>query len=124
MQLRIARLCLDCEDVHDGAQCPVCASEAFVFLTRWVPAPEGRLRPKPAPAPDYEVYREMTAAEPPPPQRGGRRLLRGLMGLGVVGGVVGALLGAAGRQAKKRTSEDPTPSSEPRTRPPAHRAGD
>ena len=29
MQLRTARLCLDCEEVHDEAQCPVCASETF-----------------------------------------------------------------------------------------------
>jgi hypothetical protein len=42
MQLRLARLCLDCEDVHDSQQCPVCASETFAYLTRWVPAPERR----------------------------------------------------------------------------------
>jgi hypothetical protein len=53
MQLRSARLCLDCEELHSEAQCPVCASEAFAFLTRWVPVDErrnrGRQRPKPAP---------------------------------------------------------------------------
>ncbi len=51
MQLRVARLCLDCEEVHDAAQCPVCASETFAYLSRWVPAPERRatVRP-PAPA--------------------------------------------------------------------------
>lgn len=36
-------------------QCPLCASETFVYLTRWVPAPERRLQPRsaegaPAPA--------------------------------------------------------------------------
>ena len=38
MQLRNARVCLDCEELHEQQQCPVCASEAFAFLTRWVPA--------------------------------------------------------------------------------------
>jgi hypothetical protein len=39
MQLRNARLCLDCEEVHDAAHCPLCASESFAFITRWVPSP-------------------------------------------------------------------------------------
>ena len=29
MQLRNARLCLDCEEVHDAQQCPACASAMF-----------------------------------------------------------------------------------------------
>jgi RNA polymerase subunit RPABC4/transcription elongation factor Spt4 len=37
MNLREARLCLDCEELHTEEQCPVCASEAFSFLTRWIP---------------------------------------------------------------------------------------
>lgn len=48
MQLRTARLCLDCEEIHTLNNCPICASEAFVFLTRWVPVDErrrGRRRP-------------------------------------------------------------------------------
>ncbi len=56
MQLRNARLCLDCEELHADAQCPVCASESFTYLTRWVPADERRHRnrpvhPKPLPPP-------------------------------------------------------------------------
>jgi hypothetical protein len=55
MQLRTARLCLDCEEVHEQQQCPVCASESFVYLTRWVPVEERRARrqrlPTPAPEP-------------------------------------------------------------------------
>ena len=39
MQLRNARLCLDCEEVHDSPHCPACASESFAFITRWVPSP-------------------------------------------------------------------------------------
>jgi hypothetical protein len=42
MQLRKARLCLDCEEVHDAQQCPLCTSESFAFLTRWIPARERR----------------------------------------------------------------------------------
>jgi hypothetical protein len=51
MQLRTARLCLDCEEIHDAQQCPICASETFAYITRWVPAPErretARLRQRP-----------------------------------------------------------------------------
>ena len=45
MQLRFARLCLDCEEVHDQQQCPLCASETFAYLSRWVPGVERRARP-------------------------------------------------------------------------------
>src|SRR6188474_1243997 len=44
MQLVNARVCLDCEQIHESQQCPVCASETFAYLTRWVP----RLEAKPA----------------------------------------------------------------------------
>ena len=48
MQLRTARLCLDCEEIHEQQECPVCLSEAFVYLTRWVPAEERRTRRLPS----------------------------------------------------------------------------
>jgi hypothetical protein len=77
MQLRVARLCLDCEDVHDSQQCPVCASETFVFLTRWVPAPERRTQPRPA-------GEQRPRAPMPPPSR--KKLVGyGMLGVGVVG---------------------------------------
>ncbi len=47
MQLRTARLCLDCEEIHEENTCPICASEMFAFLTRWVPAEERRSRRRP-----------------------------------------------------------------------------
>jgi hypothetical protein len=48
MQLNVARLCLDCEEIHDDAQrCPVCASETFAYLTRWVPRIDTRTAPPP-----------------------------------------------------------------------------
>ena len=45
MQLRSARLCLDCDEVHDAQRCPHCASETFAFITRWVPVPDRPDRP-------------------------------------------------------------------------------
>ena len=42
MQLRVARLCLDCEELYDGSSCPVCASERFAFLSAWLPSEERR----------------------------------------------------------------------------------
>jgi hypothetical protein len=85
MQLRIARLCLDCEEVHSGQQCPVCASETFAFLSRWVPTPERRTSPRQAAtSPEAETYRRLTANEPPPAP-GLRLLKRGVVGLTAVG---------------------------------------
>ena len=37
MQLDTARLCLNCEEIHDSRHCPKCASETFAYVTRWVP---------------------------------------------------------------------------------------
>jgi len=47
MQLRVARLCLDCEEIHAARTCPRCTSETFALISRWVPAPERRERPRP-----------------------------------------------------------------------------
>lgn len=46
MQLQNARLCLDCDEIHEEQQCPVCASESFAFIKRWVTAPERRRTPR------------------------------------------------------------------------------
>jgi hypothetical protein len=84
MQLRIARLCLDCEEVHAAQQCPVCASETFAFLSRWVPVPERRTAPRQAPPPELDAYRQMTDGEPAS-SSGLRMLRRGVVGLTAVG---------------------------------------
>lgn len=73
MQLRVARLCLDCEEVHAAPECPVCTSETFVYLTRWVPADERR-----------RVARPTNATRPkqqPPPANGAQWARRGAFGL-------------------------------------------
>jgi hypothetical protein len=36
MRLVNSRLCLDCEEVHEEQHCPICGSESFAFMTRWV----------------------------------------------------------------------------------------
>jgi hypothetical protein len=42
MQLRVARLCLDCEELHVDSSCPICASERYAFLSSWLPVEERR----------------------------------------------------------------------------------
>ncbi len=42
MQLRVARLCLDCEELHAEKRCPRCASGSYAFLTNWLPCDERR----------------------------------------------------------------------------------
>jgi ferric-dicitrate binding protein FerR (iron transport regulator) len=76
MQLRVARLCMDCEELHDQNQCPVCASESFAYVSRWVPVRERRFKPRtPAPAP----------AEAAPPTSKGRTAAYGVLGLAMAG---------------------------------------
>ncbi len=65
MQLRNARLCLDCEEVHDAAHCPVCASESFAFITRWVPSPSGEASPAGAGVPPVPAARVQPRERPP-----------------------------------------------------------
>ena len=50
MQLRVARLCLDCEELHVEKRCPRCTSEHHAFLTTWLPSEERRRRRRPATA--------------------------------------------------------------------------
>lgn len=93
MHLRRARLCLDCEEVHDEQHCPRCASDQFTFLTRWVPLPDGRARPKTVvePSPELETYRQIVHGSAP---RRGRFWTRALLGLGAAG-VAGLVVGAS-----------------------------
>jgi len=91
MQLRSARLCLDCDEVHDAQQCPQCASETFAFITRWVPVPDRSDRPPTRPrvleasSPEtLGAYREMLEPQEKP---GGkwRTIRRGAVGLALFG---------------------------------------
>ena len=61
--------------------CPVCGSESFTYISRWIPTPETErpLRPSSAQA---DVYKELLTDTP----SRGRRLLRGgLLGLTALG---------------------------------------
>jgi hypothetical protein len=83
MQLLSARLCLDCEEVHDRQRCPVCASDSFTPISRWVPAEVKSRRPRPTTSPEVEAYRAITGVDP---KASGRRLLKqGMLGLTAVG---------------------------------------
>ena len=87
MKLRVARLCLDCEEIHDAQECPICASEAFAYLTRWVPVPDSGPRPKPPASvgpPQARIDRE-TRPAPAAPSSKWRLLVPGMLGVGVLG---------------------------------------
>ena len=94
MQLRSARLCLDCDEVHDAQQCPMCTSESFAYMTRWVPVPDrpdradrGLQRPRVPETSSPETlgaYREML--QPEQNMSGKWRFLgRGAVGLALFG---------------------------------------
>jgi hypothetical protein len=103
MQLKIARLCLDCDEVHETAHCPRCASEAFAYLTRWVPAPERRMRARPTTSPEAEVYRELVAADSSPPTPG-RLLRQSALGVAVVAAAGGLWRWNEARKRRQRTT--------------------
>ena len=42
VDLRRGRLCLDCEVIFEGPQCPACTSQSFVPVTRWIRPTERR----------------------------------------------------------------------------------
>jgi len=83
MQLRVARLCLDCEEIHAARTCPRCTSETFALISRWVPAPERRSRPRPDTT-EADTYRELLA-ESEEPQPSSHRWLKGGAMLATIG---------------------------------------
>jgi hypothetical protein len=115
MRLDEARLCLDCEEIHDDPECPSCGSEAFAFLTRWVkpaPAADGNPRPE-GPAsrqagrstPDaehLEAWRRIVEGKPPAGR--GKAVTRGLLGLAAMG-LAGWAFQRVGRRARKAAEE-------------------
>src|SRR5262245_37088084 len=94
MRLMNARLCLDCEEVHDQQHCPTCSSESFAFLTRWV-SPSDTVNAESAPRttrpPDPVDRREQVDAykqilnPAAPSARRGRLVARGALGLALIG---------------------------------------
>jgi len=111
MQLRTARLCLDCDEVHEAQQCPACASETFAFLTRWVPVPERqpkRSRATEVDSPEtVNTYRELLQPRVEPPGGVWRTVRRGAVGLALFG-VAGWIWRQSGRpNAENSQTQDP-----------------
>ena len=111
MKLPNARLCLDCDEVHDEPHCPVCASESFAFIKRWLTSPErGR-----TPVTNEEriekaaTYRALLAADPEPTLS--KRLLRGSVASLAVLGAAGWILQKSA--AGKRKADPGSGSGEP-----------
>ncbi len=100
MRLHEARLCLDCDEVHQDGICPVCGSESFAYISRWVPVPDTERARRPPAGEDAEVYRELLADEPAPRKR--RTLRGGLLGLTALG-----VAGWAFRSARTNPKEKP-----------------
>jgi len=109
MRLMNARLCLDCEELHDQQHCPICGSESFAFLTRWV-APSDTIAADAAPRlprpPDpidrreqVDAYRQILNPSPPS-QRRGRLVARGALGLALIG--LARMVWRAAPEAKKK----------------------
>jgi hypothetical protein len=116
MRLDDARLCLDCEEIHEDQECPGCGSEAFAFLTRWVepaaPAEGTRRRPPSAapshstrPAPSGEqldAWRQIVEGKPP--AQTGKVVTRSLLGLAAMG-LAGWAFQRVGRNARKAAGD-------------------
>jgi hypothetical protein len=103
MQLRNARLCLDCEEVHDAQQCPTCASETFAFITRWVPARDRRARPRPVEPPkpeELQTYEQLLTPEDDQRITPWKLAQRGALGLALFG-VAGWLWKTGGNSTRK-----------------------
>ena len=116
MRLDEARLCLDCEEIHDDPECPSCGSEAFAFLTRWVkPAPsaDGSLPPdrpvthrtnrSATDAEHLEAWRRIVEGKPPAVARG-KMVTRGILGLAAMG-LAGWAFQRVGRSARKAADD-------------------
>jgi hypothetical protein len=95
MRLDDARLCLDCEEIHQEQECPACGSEAFAFLTRWIqstaPKPKKPQPPAAAQARSTQVaehlaaWRGITDGGGDDSGRGKKIVTRSLLGLAAMG---------------------------------------
>jgi predicted nucleic acid-binding Zn-ribbon protein len=84
MQLHAARLCFNCEEVHDQPACPACGSDSFAYLSRWIPASERPARVRERPSPETaETYRQLLDATHATSGKG-RWMKRGIVGLAAI----------------------------------------
>jgi hypothetical protein len=116
MRLMNARLCLDCEEVHDEQHCPICGSESFAFLTRWVSpsdtvaadaAPRNSRPPDPVDRREQvDAYRQILNPTPPAQNRG-RIVARGALGLALLG--VARMIWRAAPEPRSESKPAPAP---------------
>lgn len=116
MKLSNARLCLDCDEIHEDDHCPVCVSESFAFIKRWVTTPERAVPPAAVAKPPSETvatYRALlgtTSADGQPATTS--RLLRGgalgLAVLGAAGWILHRSKGLSGKTEQNLTPEPPS----------------
>jgi hypothetical protein len=97
MRLDDARLCLDCEEIHEEQDCPACGSEAFAFLTRWIQSTAPKTKGKAALPPSatharsaqtaehLAAWREITDGTPESTDRSKKIVTRSLLGLAAMG---------------------------------------
>jgi hypothetical protein len=133
MKLDAARLCLDCDEIHEEQICPSCSSEAFAFVTRWVKTSgEHRVERRAAPVvqppttvhpprtpEQIEAYRQLIEGKP---EKGPGH---GLLTKGVFGIAAVSLLGWAWRSRSRpdgAVSESEGPEGGGRQRPARPRA--
>lgn len=110
MKLGEARLCLDCDEVHEAQSCPACGSETFAYLSRWVPAPEPPRRPVAPPNNEQaDVYRALLDKDAGPPNR--QLLKRSLLGLTAIGIAGWAWRTTRGNSGKTDAPGSPAPPS-------------
>ena len=67
MHLSDARLCLDCQEIHDLDRCPSCTSDSFGFMTRWVKldaTPRPPAHEKPVRTSKVDTYRRILNPQP------------------------------------------------------------
>jgi hypothetical protein len=105
MQLREARLCANCDEVHDEPYCPHCTSDQFHYLTRWVPLPEERMRPRPTTSPAAEAYRQLIN----PAEKGAKPRMGSIVKRGVVGLTAVSVFGLLWRSAARARAETTKP---------------
>ena len=84
MQLHAARLCFNCEEVHDQPICPACGSESFAYLSRWIPAVDrpARVRERP-PRETTDTYRQLLEGAQETSGKN-RWMKRGIVGLAAI----------------------------------------
>jgi hypothetical protein len=102
MQLHVARLCLDCDEIHADPTCPVCGSESFGYISRWIPAPERRTRPRPVvTSATADTYRELLKPDQSRPDKS-RWLQHGVLGVTAV-----SVVGWLWRRSATETQREP-----------------